>query len=247
MTAMVPPRCIIFFSDTGVSRSHRTLLLTLCLSPCCFDIPFFPVSSTPFIRSDDPRMFVWHGCHTILTSIQPSHRQYCHYRSRSAFFSSSPVYFGTQYISRKPTRLIFSHAQVIRYLSFPPAPTIFIHPDPKPEQWGSPREKFLPPPFGCPPRGYLVAWPIDCVCVPVIAQFPCVTSDGSRTCTIFFVHPFPSVSQASIPRRDSRLDLLSLFIQWTTYLSPLPVTLILLQPHFLVLETSSLRSASHTI
>jgi len=169
--------------------------------PLLFAVPtshFFFVSSTSFIQFEDPRMFVWHGCHTTFMSIQPSHRQYCHHRSRSASFSSSPVYFGTRYISRKPTRLIFSHTQVIRYLSFPLASTIFIHSDPKPEQCGSFREKSLSP-FLVVLQG-VILWlgPIDCVCVPVIAQLRCVTSGGSWTCTIFFVRlrlPSPSVSQ----------------------------------------------------
>lgn len=176
-------------------------------------------SSSHRLLSSDPRMFVWHDRHTILMSIQPSHRQHCHHRSRSAFFSSSPVYFGTQYISRKPTRLIFLHAQVIRYLSFPPAPTIFINSDPKLEQWGFSQGEVPPPPFGCPPRGYLVAWPHR-LCLRPRYHAASMRHEAARglvpyTSSILF----PRYSQASIPRRDSWLDLLSLFIQWTTSFS----------------------------
>ena len=190
---------------------------------------FLLVSSTPFIRSDGPRMFVRHGVTQPFMSIQSSHRPYCHHLRRFAFFSSSPVYFGTRYISRKTHHLIFSHTQVTWYPSFPFAPTIFIPSGPKPEQCGSLGEKYVSPFLVVFQEVFLWFGPIDCVCISVIVQLCCVSTGGSQTCTIFSACPL-WYSMASIPRRDSWLDILSLLIKWTTSFSILFVTLILLNP-----------------
>ena len=86
----------------------------------------------------------------------------------------------------------------------------------------------VPPPFGSLPGGFSWLGPIDHVRVPYVVRLRCVTSGGSRTCTIFFVYlrlPSP-YSKASIARRDPWLDLLLLCTEWTTSFSILFVTLI---------------------
>jgi len=183
---------------------------------------FFLVSSTPFIRSDDPRMFVRRGCRTIFMSIQPSHRQYCHHRSRSAFFSSSPVHFGTQYISRKPTRLIFSHTQVIRYLSFPLAPTIFIHSQTRTMRFSQGEVPLLPL-FGCLPRGYFVPWPHR-LCLRSRHRAASLRHEWRFADLYYILRPSsPPLSVSQGQHSPSRLLARPSFsfIQWTTSFSTL--------------------------
>ena len=126
-------------------RPHRTLL-TYVSSLCCLNIPVFFVSSTSFIRSDDPRIFVRHGRH-IFTSIQPPRRPYFHHSSRFALSQLPPVYYGTPYISRKTHASHFSRTNH----SVPLLPTRSDHIYPlrsKPEECG-PRGEILLPFFGC--------------------------------------------------------------------------------------------------
>ena len=60
---------------------------------------------------------------------------------------------------------------------------------------------------------FLWLGPIDRVCVLLTSHRCCITGDSSQTCTIFFVHPRLSSPylKASIPRRDSCLDILLLY------------------------------------
>lgn len=150
-----PPTLYRFFFDAGVPRSHRTLPPTLCLSSSLFRRLAFSSShlflSDPTIRVCLPR-----------TAITQSPRSYTHLADHTVItplglcFSPSSIPYGTY--PENPTRLIFSHAQVLQYLSFPPQPYLFT-PDPKSEQRGSAKETFLSPLFGCLPRGSFVAWP----------------------------------------------------------------------------------------
>jgi hypothetical protein len=106
----------------------------------------------------------------------------------------------------------------------------------------------VPPPFWLSfQEVFLWLGPIDRVCVPSSRAPSCVTSGGSRLVlysSSIFAPLLSRYSKANIPRRDPWLDLLSLFIKWTTYLLHTFCHADLLQPHFSVLETS-LRSASH--
>lgn len=80
-----------------------------------------------------------------------------------------------------------------------------------------------------------MAWPIDRVCVPLLAH----VYRRRRFVDLYYILRPPSPSlfrylKACIPPSRPQLDLL-LFIKWTTYIFHTIVTLILLQPHFPVL------------
>jgi hypothetical protein len=170
---------------------------------------FFLVSSIPFIRSDDSRIFVPHGHHNPHAHTIPS----------QALFSSlqsihlHPFRFNTtlRTYPENSTCLILSHAQVIQYLSFPPTPTIFIHSDPNPKK-AVLKEKSLPFPVF---RRLFVAWPHrSCPRSPRHALRP-----GGVHGLYYILRSSSLPFRASIPRRIPYLDLL-LFIKWTTYFSP---------------------------
>ena len=118
---------VSFFFDTGVSRSHRTLL-TLCLSPLLSQHLlssssshrlFYPIRRPACIRVT----WLSHNPHVhalILTdhiSITPVGLLFSHPRR----FARHSVH------NQKTLRVSFSHTQVIQSLSFSLVPTIFIH------------------------------------------------------------------------------------------------------------------------
>lgn len=164
---------------------------------------FLLVSSTPFIRSDDLRMFVRHGCphnlhvHTTISpAILPPSQSVCLFLIVAGSLRHS-VHIQKTHASHFLTRT--SHP-------VPLLPTLpnHIYPLPNPNN-AVLSGRSSSPPFLVVFQG-VILWlgPIDCVCVPVIAQLRCVTSDGSRTCTIFFVHlRLSRYLKASIPCRDS--------------------------------------------
>lgn len=105
-------RRIVFFFDTGVSRSHRTLLLTLCISPL--------LSQHLSGFSSSRRLFHPIRRSTRICATWLSHHPHVH----TLILAGSPRH--SVHIQKTP-RVSFSHAQAIQYLSFLLAPTIFIH------------------------------------------------------------------------------------------------------------------------
>jgi hypothetical protein len=198
------PRCTIFF-DTGVSRSHRTLLSSLYASSLfCLDI-----SSSHRLFLSDPTIRVYF-CDTAVTVALFIHSHRPHFHSSRFPFSHPAGPPRTQYISRKPhASHVFSRAQVIRYPSFSPSPTIFIHSNPKPEQCGSFLMKKTLPPFLVVVRdAFLRLGPVDRVCGPPSRPFtaPWVASRGlvSYPSLIFALPLLASQAQRSPSRLSPR-------------------------------------------
>ncbi|KAF9653465.1 hypothetical protein BDM02DRAFT_1925037 [Thelephora ganbajun] len=176
--------------------------------------------------------------------------------------SSCPYNHRTDHIAITPVGLLFSHPhrftrhsvhiqktlRLISDTSHPVpllparAPTIFIHSDPKLEQYGPSKENF-PSILIVFQEFFLWLSPIDRVCV----RSSCTLAASRVAVRGLVLYSSPSPSRYQGQRSPSRHfpRLFSLFIGWTTSFSTLFVTLILLQPHFLVLGTL-IRSSSHT-
>ena len=209
-------------STSRFSSSHRPHLSdpTIRVYLCDMAVTF----SRPYNHLADP------------ISITPVGSPFLNFRRFTTALSTYP---------EKPTRLI-SHAQIIRYLSFPLAPTIFIHSDPNPKN-AVLGEKFYSP-FLVVFRRLFVAWPRTSCPRSLVVHPRDVMGGGLRTCTIFFINhrPFPlSVSRGQhSPSRPSPSTFCFLSngrrIFLHTFCHP-----DLSQPHFPVLEIL-LRSTSHT-
>ena len=123
-----PTPVVSFFSTQEYSGLIELFSSPYASSLCCLNISVFLRPIDSFIRSDDPRVSVRRGCHTIPTFIHSPHRLHCDHSGLFAFFfSSSPVHHGIQYISRKPHASHFLTRKSFGPL-LPTRPTIFIHP-----------------------------------------------------------------------------------------------------------------------
>lgn len=158
---------------------------------------FYPIRPFAYISATRP--------HTFIPPIQPSHRLYFHPIGRFLTFSL-PAGLPRQFvhIHKTPPRVSLSHT--LKSFGTPPSRPPFDHIYPlrtKHGESGPVKEKSFSR-FWLPFRRLFVAWPIDRVRVPIVMQLRCVTSDGPRTCTIFFVHlrlPSLSVSQGHSPSK----------------------------------------------
>ena len=139
-----PTPVVSFFSTQEYSGLIELFPSPYASSLCCLNISVFLRPIDSFIRSDDPRVSVRRGCHTIPTFIYSPHRLHCDHSGLFAFFffrlRRSTMASSTY--PENPTRLIFSRASH-SVLSFPLVQPYLSIPDPKPEQCGSSREKFL--------------------------------------------------------------------------------------------------------
>lgn len=171
-----------------------------------------------------------------VTAVTQSSRTYTHPTDNIAITQVGPPFshprrfmtaLGTY--PENPTRLTFSRVQVIQYLSFPLASTIFIHSGSKPEQCGSPKES---PPFGHLPGGFFVTWPHR----SCFFHSPLIWWRFAGLYYILrqFSPSLPRYPETNAPLRDSCLDFYFLSMDDTS--TPFP-TLILSQPRFPVLET----------
>jgi len=151
------------------------------------------------------------------TAVTQSSRTYTHPTGNISIIQVGPPFshprrfmtaLGTY--PENPTRLTLSRVQVIQYLSFLLASTIFIHSGSKPEQWGSPKES---PPFGHLPGGFFVTWPHR----SCFFHSPLIFGGGSQACTIFFVNfrlPSLGIPKPMLPF-ETPVSTFT-FYQWTT-------------------------------
>ena len=167
--------------------------------------------------------------HTAVTQFPHSHphlTDHRHHSTRFAFFSPSSIHYGTY--PENPTRLIFSRAQILQYLSFQSQPYLST-PDHKSDQRRRPSPHFLVV------FHEVLLWlgPIDRVCVLFVAHLYCVTNDGSQTCTIFLVNlrllsRYPTANTTPVETLARP--------PFTSYqMDDISFTLILLLPHFAIL------------
>lgn len=173
------------------------MFLLFAVSTSRFSPSRRPLPSDPTIRiclCDNQLSHDLHVHTTISPAILPSSQ------SVSLFFIVAGLLRHSVHIQKTP-RVSFPHTHKPSGTSFLPTSTVFIHLDPKPEQYGSHGERPASPLFWLSSKRFsLRLGPIDYVCVPVIAQLRCIASGSSQTCTIVSL---PWHSQTSIPHRDS--------------------------------------------